>query len=98
MAADAYRQAFEANPFNDVAIMSYGCLLAGQGKLKEGIQWVRKAIEVNPLNVRARQNLAAMEADLSRITAHEVVACADTTREWPFGISNIVAKGLDYDM
>jgi tetratricopeptide (TPR) repeat protein len=63
-ATEYYRKAFEVNPYNDIAIKSYGCLLAMQGRLAEGIQWVRKAIEVNPNNKRARSDLAAMEEDL----------------------------------
>jgi hypothetical protein len=63
-AAEFYRRAFEVNPYNDVAIMSYGCLLGGMGRLAEGIGWVQKAISVNPLNERAKRNLATMQADL----------------------------------
>ena len=63
-AAEFYRKAFEINPFDDIALMSYGSLIAGQGKLVEGIRWVKKAIEVNPTNARAIANLRAMEQDL----------------------------------
>ena len=63
-AAKHYRRAFELNPYNDIAIMSYGAALARQGDLRGGIKWVEKAVEINPDNERARQNLKAMKADL----------------------------------
>jgi len=63
-AAELYKQAFELNPYNDVALMSYGRCLARQGSLREGIKWVEKAVEINPGNDRARSNLRAMKADL----------------------------------
>jgi len=44
--------------------MSYGAALARQGDLRGGIKWVEKAVEINPDNERARQNLKAMKADL----------------------------------
>jgi predicted Zn-dependent protease len=61
-AATAYREAFEHNPYNDLAMMSYGCALANSGEVKEGIRWVEKALQVNPDNDRARRNLAGMRS------------------------------------
>ena len=57
-----YRDAFELNPYNDLALMSYGVALAHQGQLREGITWVQKAVKVNPSSERAKQNLKAMKA------------------------------------
>jgi tetratricopeptide (TPR) repeat protein len=63
-AARHYRDAFERNPYNDLALMSYGVALAQQGQLREGIEWVEKALKVNPQNERARNNLKAMRSEL----------------------------------
>ena len=77
-ATQLYREAFETNPFNDLAMMSYGCLLAASGNLREGIEWVRKASELNPLNDRAKRNLAAMEADLQSANVPSSVGVRET--------------------
>jgi tetratricopeptide (TPR) repeat protein len=63
-AAQHYKRAAEINPYNDLALMSYGVALAKLGRLREGIQWVERAIKVNPGNQRARENLRLMKADL----------------------------------
>jgi tetratricopeptide (TPR) repeat protein len=63
-AAGCYKRAFEINPYNDIALMSYGCALANQGNLSEGIKWVEKAVKVNPNSERARRNLQGMKRDL----------------------------------
>ena len=62
-----YKKAFELNPYNDLALMSYGCLLASQGNLREGIRWVEKAVATNPKSERTRRNLEGMRADLKRL-------------------------------
>ena len=59
-----YRKACELNPYNDLALMSYGCGLANQGNLREGIKWVGKAVKINPKNDRARRNLQGMKSNL----------------------------------
>jgi len=59
-AAAAYKEAFEHNPYNDLALMSYGGALANTGDVHEGIRWVEKALQVNPDNDRARRNLEGM--------------------------------------
>jgi len=59
-----YRKAAELNPYNDLALMSYGCAAANDGNLREGIKWVEKALKVNPDNARARRNLQGMKASL----------------------------------
>ncbi|MDI1337930.1 MAG: hypothetical protein PSU94_17250 [Lacunisphaera sp.] len=59
-AARLYGQAAEINPFNDLAQMSCGVALARSGNLREGVQWVEKAVQTNPGNERARGNLQAM--------------------------------------
>ncbi|MBN1808906.1 MAG: tetratricopeptide repeat protein [Planctomycetes bacterium] len=63
-AAKHYREAFTLNPYNDLALMSYGVALAQLGDLRKGIRWVEKALRVNPGNERARNNLAAMKNEL----------------------------------
>ena len=63
-AARLYRRTTELNPYDDLALMSYGVALAKQGDLREGIKWVEKAVSVNPKNERARRNLQAMRANL----------------------------------
>jgi hypothetical protein len=65
-AARLYRKAAEVNPYNDLALMSYGCALARQGNLQEGIKWVEKALQVNPKNERASRNLASMKGDRAK--------------------------------
>jgi len=62
--AKLYRKAADLNPDNDLALMSYGCTLANQGNLREGIKWVERAVKVNPKNERARRNLQGMKANL----------------------------------
>jgi len=62
--AKLYHEAATVNPFNDLALMSYGCAIANQGNLREGIRWVEKALKVNPENERARRNLQGMRASL----------------------------------
>ena len=59
-----YKRASEINPYNDIALMSYGCALANQGNLRKGIKWVEKAVKVNPKNERARRNLQGMKRDM----------------------------------
>lgn len=59
-----YKYAFELNPYNDLAIMSYGCALANQGNLREGIKWLEKAVKINPKNERAFRNLQGMKAHI----------------------------------
>jgi tetratricopeptide (TPR) repeat protein len=61
-AAAAYREAFESNPYNDLAIMSYGCALANSGDVREGIKWVERSLALNPDNERAKRNLAGMRS------------------------------------
>lgn len=63
-AASLMLKATELNPYYDLAFMSYGCTIAGQGRLREGITWIEKALTINPRNERARRNLLQMKADL----------------------------------
>ena len=63
-AAACYKKAVDINPYNDLALMSYGCALANQGNLREGVKWVEKAVKVNPKNDRARRNLQGMKRNL----------------------------------
>jgi tetratricopeptide (TPR) repeat protein len=63
-AARLYKKTIELNPYDDLALMSYGVSLAKQGNLREGIKWVEKAVSINPKNDRARKNLQGMKADL----------------------------------
>ena len=63
-AAGFFKKAADINPYNDLALMSYGCALANQGKLREGVKWVEKAVKVNPRNERAKRNLQGMKRNL----------------------------------
>ncbi len=63
-AAEHYRRAAELNPYNDLALMSYGVALAKLGRVREGIEWVERAVKINPKSQRARDNLRLMRADL----------------------------------
>ena len=63
-AAKAYKKAFELNPYNDLALMSYGCTIANMGNIREGMRWVEKALAVNPENERARMNIEGMKWSL----------------------------------
>lgn len=63
-AAGCYKKATDINPYNDTALMSYGCALANQGNLSEGVKWVQKAVNVNPNNERAKRNLQGMKRNL----------------------------------
>lgn len=62
--ASQYLEATKINPFLDIAFMSYGCTIANQGNLREGIKWVEKALAINPNNDRARRNLQGMKSML----------------------------------
>lgn len=64
-ATQHYQRAFELNPYNDIALMSYGVCLARRGQLREGIRWVEKAVAADSSNERARRSLEMMKADLS---------------------------------
>ncbi len=92
--AEWYKKAFEINPYDDVAIMSYGVCLAVMGQLDEGIKHVRKATQVNPNNKRARANLAQMEADLNTATSKKPhgVSCRycgkDLGNQWRYGFES----------
>jgi tetratricopeptide (TPR) repeat protein len=55
-----FKTAITANPYNDVALMSYGCLLANIGHHQKGIPWVEEAVRINPANENAARNLRAM--------------------------------------
>lgn len=61
-AAAQCKKAADINPYNDMAVMSYGCILANEGVPWEGAMWVERAIQINPANERARRNLAAIRA------------------------------------
>lgn len=63
-AATCYKKAADINPYNDTALMSYGCALANQGNLREGVKWVEKAVKVNPANERAKRNLQGIKRNL----------------------------------
>ena len=63
-AASMYKKAFEANPYNSLALLSHGVALANLGNLREGITWVEKALKVDPNNERIRNNLKGMKAAL----------------------------------
>ena len=63
-AVACYKKAIDINPYNDLALMSYGCALANQGNLREGVKWVEKAVQANPKNERAKRNLQGMKQAL----------------------------------
>jgi HEAT repeat protein len=54
--------AININPYNDMAVMSYGCLLANQGTPWVGEVWIEQAIQLNPANDKALKNLAALRS------------------------------------
>jgi len=76
LAARHYRAAVDLNPYNDLALLSYGVVLAEEGKLAEGIKWVEKARAVNPSSDRIRRNLDRMRADLHRPPATPAASAA----------------------
>jgi tetratricopeptide (TPR) repeat protein len=63
-AAQLYQQALQLNPFDAVATMSCGVLLAQQGNLREGMKWLKHALELDPNNGRIKRNLAAIKSHL----------------------------------
>ena len=63
-AAQLYQQALQLNPFDAVATMSCGVLLAQQGNLREGMKWLKHALELDPNNGRIKRNLAALKSHL----------------------------------
>jgi len=63
-AAALYKKAAELNPYNSLALLSYGVALANLGDLRKGIKSVKQALKVDPGNERIRSNLKGMKADL----------------------------------
>ncbi len=63
-AASMYKKAIEANPYNSLALLSYGVAVANLWDLREGIKWVEKALQIDPQNERIRNNLKGMKAAL----------------------------------
>ncbi|HEV2991852.1 MAG TPA: tetratricopeptide repeat protein [Candidatus Angelobacter sp.] len=59
-----YRKAFELNPYDEIPIMSYGVVLFQQGYVREGVEWVEKALAANPASPRVRRNLEGMKSRL----------------------------------
>jgi hypothetical protein len=62
VARDQCLRAININPYNDMAVMSYGCMLANEGISWEAEVWIEQAIQINPTNDRARKNLAALKS------------------------------------
>ena len=63
-AARCYERAITINPHSDMALMSYGCVLASLGQLQKGVRWVEEAVRINPANEQAARNLRAIRRDL----------------------------------
>lgn len=63
MACDLYRESIRCNPFNEISMMSLGVSLVEQAEIKEGIEWLRAADEVNGGGERTRRNLFAVVDD-----------------------------------
>jgi predicted Zn-dependent protease len=59
---DYLRKAVKLNPYNSVAMMSYGVVLAQEGHLQEGLTWLEKAQALDPSDERIRHNLEAVNA------------------------------------
>jgi tetratricopeptide (TPR) repeat protein len=52
-----FQQALALNPFCDMAAMGCGVCLFQQGKGREAVEWIERAIRLNPHNTQARSNL-----------------------------------------
>ncbi len=61
-----YKKAAEINPYNDLALMSYGVCFARKGNLQEGIKWVEKAVQVNPRNEGAKKKPGSDETGFGK--------------------------------
>lgn len=61
-AGSLYQKAVELNPFDHLASMSYGVVLAQQGHLHEGLKWMEGALLLKPDDKRVQRNLAAIKS------------------------------------
>jgi tetratricopeptide (TPR) repeat protein len=59
-----FQQALELNPFCDMAAMGCGVCLFQQGKTREAVEWIERALRLNPNNQQARRNLRAVKSRL----------------------------------
>ena len=59
-----FQQALERNPFSDMAAMGCGVCLFKQGKTREAIKWIERAIRLNPNNPQAQRNLRGIKLHL----------------------------------
>ncbi len=63
-AEELYKEAIKINPFDAVAAMSCGVVLAQQGDVKEGLKWLERAHDLASSNARITKNLAAVKSYL----------------------------------
>ena len=57
-----YKKVLKLAPWDEICLMSIGVEYAEAGNFKEGIQWLQKAMAMNPNNERVRKNLEAVKA------------------------------------
>jgi tetratricopeptide (TPR) repeat protein len=61
-----FQQALELNPYCDMAVMGCGVCLFEQGKTAEALEWMERAVRLNPHNEKARRNLSAIKSQMIR--------------------------------
>ena len=59
-----FRQALDLNPYCDMAEMGCGVCLFEQGKVREAVECLERAIRINPHNKQAERNLKAINSHL----------------------------------
>jgi len=62
LAIEKYKEAAAILDWDEIAVMSIGCIYANIGRNKEALTWLNKAYKLNPSNARVKRNLAALRS------------------------------------
>lgn len=61
-AIEKYKEAVSILDWDEIAVMSIGCIYANIGRNKEALRWLNKAYQLNPSNARVKRNLEALKS------------------------------------
>lgn len=61
-AIEKYKVAVEILYWDEIAMMSLGCVYYNIGRNHEGLKWLEKAFKLNPNNERVKRNLEAVKS------------------------------------
>jgi len=62
LAIKKYKEAAAILDWDEIALMSIGCVYANIGKYQDALKWLNKAYQLNPSNERVRRNLEALKS------------------------------------